>query len=140
MVALRQSLIDPYRPDRTENLGDDTSEYSDQDVGKAVKLSGDTMVMCASGDEIQGFVASVNVGTTDGYSVGGVTSDVGTRQWALDEAGSLAVGGLVVAGTAGVLGTLARANVIAGTPTRHKWEVIRVDGTGAGRTVLLQKV
>jgi hypothetical protein len=47
---------------------------------------------------------------------------------------------LVVAGAAGVLDTLARANVIAGTPTRHKWEVIRVDGTGAGRTVLLQKV
>ena len=142
MAAKRQLLIQPYHPDYTENLGDNTGQYSDSDIGKAVKYSGDAMVLCATGDEIVGFVMSVEVGTKDGFSIGGVRKE--GRAWALDEAGTLTVGTVVVAGAAGTLGTLANNNVLAaataGTSVTHAWVVISIVGTGAGRTVLVEKV
>lgn len=138
MVAKRQLLIDPYRPDDTENLGDNTGQYNDQDAAKGVKYSGDAMVACADGDEIVGFVTSVNPGTKDGYSVGGV------KKWgrveAKDEAGTLAVGNEVVAGTAGTLGTYALQNVkVAAGAIKYTWVVIRAAGV-AGGTVLLERI
>jgi len=140
MTAQRQMLIQPYQPDFTENLGDNTGQYSDSDIGKAMKYSGDTVVLCADGDEILGFVQSVEPGTKDGHSIGSIRKD--GRAIALDEAGTLSVGDIVTAGTAGTLGTAAYNNVkVAGTPgdVITKWQVIRA-GSGAGTEVLLERV
>ncbi len=140
MTVQRQILIQPYQPDFTENLGDNTGQYSDNDIGKAVKYSGDTVVLCASGDEILGFVQSVEPGTKDGHSIGSIRKD--GRAEALDEAGTLVVGDFVTAGTAGTLGTSSLNNVlVAGTPASNVrlWEVIRA-GSGAGTVVLLERV
>lgn len=140
MTVKRQQLIQPYKPDTTENLGNTTGQYSDNDIGKAMKYSGDTVVLCADGDEILGFVQSVEPGTKDGHSIGSIRKE--GRVWALDEAGTLAVGNIVVAGTAGTLDTSALNNVkVAAIPgdVIHKWEVIRA-GSGAGTNVLLEKV
>ena len=149
MTVKRQILIQPYLPDFTENLGDNTGQYSDSDIGKAVKYSGDTMVACAENDEIVGFVQSVEPGTKDGHSIGSVRKN--GRVHALDEAGTLAVGNVVVAGTAGTLGTSAYQNVKVADPAGvyssipgevvYKWVVIGLAATpGAGALVLLERV
>ena len=48
---------------------------NDNDVGKPVKLGGDSnYVLCALGNAIEGVVTSVETGTYDGYTLGGVVS------------------------------------------------------------------
>ena len=140
----REVLIQPYMPDYTEMLGATaTNEFNDQDIGKAVKYSGDQMVLCAAGDEICGFVTAVEPYTKDGYSVGSVRKT--GRIEAADEAGTLNVGDLVVAGTPGTLGTYALQNVqledaVNAPIKKYFWEVVAVKGTGAGRTVVLERI
>jgi len=97
--------IDPYRPARTELIGTDAGQASSKDVGKAVKLSGAGVVLCEKGDPIFGMIESLNVGTSNGYSVGAVLSDTGNQAYATDEDGDLSVGDLVVAGTQVAFGT-----------------------------------
>lgn len=106
----RHLTISPYLPDRTELIGSNAKQASSIDIGKAVKVSGNTTVVCAEGDEIYGFISSVEAGSKDGYSIGGVVADVGRECWANDAAGGLAVGDLVVAGVAVALGTAHHAN------------------------------
>lgn len=103
----RAPRINPYLPARTERLGatTDNPKFSLRDVGKPVKLSGDTCVLCADTNEIYGFIESVNVGTDSGYAIGGVLSDPGLEFLAVDEVGDLVVGDLVVAGTPVAIGT-----------------------------------
>lgn len=137
--------VDPYVPDRTEALGDNTGQFSDSDLGKPVKLNaGGYCELCASGDEIYGFVSAVEAYTEGGHSVGSVSADVNKQAYAVDEAGGLAIGDLVVAGTPVALGTKAPngGNVIAATstPVIHKWMVVETYGGAAGDKVLLQKV
>jgi hypothetical protein len=101
----RVPRINPYLPARTEYVGTTSVHASSIDIGKAVKLSGDTVVVPTSGDEILGFIESVEAATYNGYSVAGVVYDVGHEALVKDEVGDLAVGDLVVAGTAVALGT-----------------------------------
>ncbi|NCC41257.1 MAG: hypothetical protein EOM21_17855 [Gammaproteobacteria bacterium] len=103
----RAPRINPYLPARTERLGatSDNPKFSLKDIGKPVKLSGDTCVLATDGDEIYGFIESVNAGTNDGYAIGGVICDPGLEALAVDEVGNLAVGDLVVAGTPVAIGT-----------------------------------
>lgn len=101
----RLMAIDPFRPARTELLGTTSGDASSTDVGKAVKLSGAGVVLCESGDPIYGVIESVNVGTHNGYSVGGVLADSGNQAYATDENGDLAIGDFVVAGTKVAFGT-----------------------------------
>jgi hypothetical protein len=103
----RAPRINPYLPARTERLGatTDNPKFSLKDIGKPVKLSGDTCVLCADTNEIYGFIESVSVGTDSGYAIGGVLSDPGLEFLAVDEVGDLAVGDLVVAGTPAAIGT-----------------------------------
>ena len=138
MATKRALTIQPYMPDDTENLGDNTGQFASNDIGKAVVYNGDQMDQAADTDEIVGFVQSVEPGTKDGHSLGSVRKR--GRAYALDEAGTLAVGNPVVAGTPGTLGTSALANVNVGTPATFKWIVIAALGTGAGRKVLLERV
>lgn len=141
MTAKRQLLIQPYTPDEVENLGNNTGQYSSADIGKPLKYNGDIMDAPASGDAIAGFVTSVEPGTKDGHSIGAVRKT--GRMFALDEAGTLTVGAVVVAGTPVALGTQSQANVIAepiaGDAGVFPWIVLRVDGAGAGRVCLIGK-
>ncbi len=137
MATKRAVLIQPYRPDVTENLGDATGQYASTDIGKGMKYSGDAMIACADGDEITGFVTAVEPGTKDGYSIGSVRKE--GRVEALDEVGDLAVGALVVAGTAGTLGTYALQKVKTGAPATYKWIIVRA-ATGANGVCVLERV
>ncbi len=103
---LRVPRINPYLPARVEYLGNNTKQFSSKDIGKPVKLAGETTGLCAFGDEIYGFVESVEVGSDQGYSYGAVLCDPGHEVIAKDEANDLAVGDLVVAGTPTALGTV----------------------------------
>lgn len=87
------------------------NQYDDKEVGKAVKQTADSQfVLCVAGDPIEGFVSSVNDGTYDGYSIGGVVS-TGYKNVTFDglEAtagtGTISVGDFVVAGTMVTKGT-----------------------------------
>jgi hypothetical protein len=103
----RAPRINPYIPGRTERLGttSDNPRFSTKDIGKPVKLSGDTVVLCADGDLPYGFIEAVNTGTSDGYSIGTVLCDPGHEVLAVDEVGDLAVGDIVKAGTPTALAT-----------------------------------
>jgi hypothetical protein len=78
--------------------------YGDAEVGKAVKLTAESRYeLCAAGDAIEGIVSSVNVGTYDGYSVGGIVAS-GYKEVTFDGSqaagtGTIAVGVYVVCGT-----------------------------------------
>lgn len=142
MTVKRSLSIQPYMPDETENLGNNTGQYSSNDIGKAVKYNGDIMELCAANNPIVGFVQSVEAGTKDGHSIGSVRKK--GRQKALDEAGTLTVGDIVVSGTPGALNTLALHNVVveptAGDAGQYTWTVIGVTGSGAGRECLLERL
>jgi hypothetical protein len=104
----RAPRVNPYIPARVERFGttsDNPRISAAKDRWKPVKLSGDTVVLCADGDLPYGFIESVNVGTNDGYSICGVLCDPGHEVLAVDEAGNLAVGDVVVAGTPAAIGT-----------------------------------
>ena len=150
----RAPRINPYIPARTEKIGTNAGQASYLDIGKPVKLSGDTVVLCASGDEIYGFIESVEAGTNQGFSIGGVLCDPGLEALATDEVGDLAVGDFVVAGTATAMGTATPtlgANVIKFAPVVNslgvnevlagRWQVLAYYGVqGAGRQVMLRKM
>lgn len=97
-------------PVQTWRLGTTGARFTDADVGKAVKLSGDSAkVLCAAGDAIEGIVNSINVGVYDGYSIGGVqTTSFKSVTFDGSQAagtGAIAVGDYVVCGTVVALGT-----------------------------------
>lgn len=152
MAVLQEQKISPYLPDRTYNLGDNTGQFNDQDIGKAVKQSAANPYLqaCGNGDNIMGIVSSVEPFTKDGHSQGAVACDLNAEMYAVDEAGTLARDTLVVSGAPNALGTLnplARPGVY-GPPVKavttetapHLWVVIEVYGSGAGRGCLIRKV
>lgn len=99
---------------KTVRLGAGTgssNNYDDKERGKAVKLVGDSrFALCSAGDPIEAFVNSVEVGTADGYTIGGVI-DEGYKEVTFDGlqatpgTGTIAVGDYVVAGTMVAKGT-----------------------------------
>lgn len=123
----RVLLINPYIPARTELIGNTTKQASSKDVGKPVKLSGDAVVLATYGDPIYGFIESMEAGSKNGYSIGGVLCDRGCEAYATDEAGTLAVGDLVVAGTVIAFGTQ--------TPAKGA-NVVKAQATGTANQVL----
>lgn len=135
----------PARVESAALGASNAAKMTDNDIGKAVKLgTANNYVLCATNDEIAGFVSTVEPFTVNGgFSFGGVQRDrrmeavVGTNQ-----VGAIAIGALVVADTQVALNTAGKATVRSGSPTIFLWRVIRhVTGTGvAGDTVLLEKV
>ena len=121
------------------------NEFSTEDVNKAVKLgTANNYLICAGGDEIEGFVGSVEAFTVnDGFSFGGVQEE-GRRTVKVGPAqvGSVAVGDLVVADVQTALGTADYATVKTGAPTSFKWRCINIiSGTGAaGDLILLERI
>lgn len=119
--------------------------FTSKDVGKAVKRGTvQNFVPVAGGNEIEGFVTSVEVMTVnDGFSFGGVQRG-GTIQAAIGAnqgATPAAVNDYVVADTPVALGTAGLAQVKTGTPAKFLWRIIRIiSGTGAaGSVVLLER-
>ena len=122
------------------------------DAGKPVKMVGSKVDLCADGDEIFGFVQSVEGGLHDRINntqAGAVIME--GRLHALDEAGTLAVGDTVVAGTQVAVGGVhpapsgvgqnpaGRVKVAPGATT-FTWMVVEVYDSGVDRVVLLQRV
>lgn len=100
---------------KTVRLGTDTianaGGYTDKEAGKPVKFVGESRyALCAAGDLLEGFVSSVNGGSYDGYSLGGMV-DQGYKEVTFDGlqatpgTGTVAIGDFVVAGTAVAAGT-----------------------------------
>lgn len=116
--------------------------FTDDDVNKPVKLSAsDTVALCADGDQIYGFIDSVERRTEDGKSVLGIQID--GRKW-VTMSGTYAVGDLVEAAaneavatalttTWGVCSTHTHA-----TATKKLWMVIYGAGTD-GSAALIEK-
>jgi hypothetical protein len=142
----------------TARLGDSltpaTDLLNDADVGKFVKLIGDSQYgLCAVGNEIEGVMDTVNTATADGYAIGGVGTS-GRVAVTLDGlqatpgTGVIAVGDYVVAGTpvarntalGGAKPKVCKATA-AGGALIHKWRVVSLDGTTAvGQTGLIEFV
>jgi len=102
--------IDPNVPDRVETLKATSGAWSNSDIGKPLKLDGDNVDLCASGDEIYGFLAAVEPYTKDGDDVCAVSADVNKEAEVADEAGTLSVGDFVVAGTPTAVATATPTN------------------------------
>lgn len=137
------------------------------DEGKAVKMVGDSQYdLCAAGDLIHGFILSVDVATSGGWTIGGVLDEdmvyaTADGLQATAGTGAIAVGDYVVAGTITPKGTklttypkVCKATVQPGDvpasltaaaaqtlAALHAWQVVSlgVAGTGAvGTTIVLK--
>lgn len=141
----------------TARLGAGTgagNNVDDKEVGKAVKLVGDSQYnLCTAGDQLEGFVTSVEVATQDGYSIGSVGYE-GRKEVTFDGlqatpgTGTVAVGDYVVAGTVVAKGTALSAPVKVCKATTQTgmyfaWRVVSLGsaGTGAvGTTGIISRV
>jgi hypothetical protein len=135
----------------TTCLGTVGSLLTEKDIRKPVKSAAtntSSMLLCASGDEIEGFVHSINIGTAnDGFSHGGVQRN---GRMTVKLGGTVAMNGLVVSGANTAYNTASVSSyigvplpvVIAGTPTTYKWKVIRfITGTGVvGDYALIERI
>lgn len=131
---------------------------ADADVGKAVKLiATDTYGLCADGDEIEGFLHSVEPATIDGYSFGSVQV---TGRKAVKFDGTVAFGAKVLCGAIVARGTalasLGAVKVKTGTaasqltsgnytytertPNTHLWRVISAAATADGTSAIIERV
>jgi hypothetical protein len=149
MTASKRVLkVAPYLPSRVEALGTSANQFAQADIGKCVKYSDDTMVLCTDGDDIAGIITSVEPYTDGGHSVGAVNMDVNAEAWATDEAGSLSVEDLVFCGTPAALGTAApstgpnvKVDASIAAANVHRWQVVAIYGTGtAGDGLLIRKL
>jgi hypothetical protein len=158
--AFEETVPEPTR--LSSALGDGVTKWqSAYDVGKAVKMStAQNHVLCATNDEIDGFVKTIEIfSVNNGYSFGSVQIDgwieavVGPNQGATP----MAVGDFVLADTQIALGTGTpvpqwtnppgtppsmptgpTARVRTGSPTRKRWRVMRIkSGAGAAGSVVL---
>jgi hypothetical protein len=116
------SSTDDFRPFKCN------SAVTDNDVNKPVKLSAsDTVDLCADGDQIYGWINSVEVRTEDGKTVVGIQNK--GRKW-VTLSGASAVGTCVEAHTNTAAGTALATNwglvsthtLVAGTV--KKWMII----------------
>ena len=91
--------------------------YTDKEAGKAVKLTADSRYeLCALGDAVEGVISSVNVGTYDGYSLGGVVGR-GYKEVTFD--GTQAAGtGAITVGTYVVVGTVVAKDTALTAPLK----------------------
>lgn len=127
----------------SEALGDNSNEFNALDVGMPVKMSGDTSVPCADGDELEGFVATVETYTTEGHSFGAVKRN--NRVEAKNSATVITIGKHVCAGVQAALGAggggvvrdvLAVPNVVF-----DWWCVGLLNGTGqVGEVILIERI
>lgn len=144
----------------TVRLGVQNTPYKDVEMGKFVKLgtADSQFVLCATGDNIGGYITSISQATSDGYSIGGIQEE--DSKFAIADGsqvagtGVLAIGDFVVCGTAVAQGTglgntyakvrkstlqAADAGFIAAYPNLWRVVSLGVVGTGAvGTQVLIE--
>lgn len=152
-----KETLSPYRINDTARLADGTgaaNQLTDADVGKFVKLVGDSQYgLCAVGNEIEAIVETANEQVQDGFYIGSIRKD-GRVTVTLDGlqatpgTGVIAVGDYVVASTPVARGTslsgaypkVCKATAAA-TAILFKWRVVALYGTGAvGQTALIERV
>ena len=124
------------------------------EAGKICKLVAESRYnFSAAGDEIEGFVAAVEIAPQNGYSIVSVVDD-GKAQVTFDGlqatpgTGTIAIGDIVVCGTAVAKGTALTAypKVCKATTAAnvvHKWRVVSLGtaGTGAvGTTGVIDRI
>jgi hypothetical protein len=150
----------PSRSDITARLGAQDSGYNYKEVHKIVKLAAESQYSLAvAGDKIEGFVRSVEPGTSNGFAVAGIyTPMIGDRVLAVADGlqatpgtGTIAVGDYVLTGTVVAAGTAHAANVpakvtkatsqtISGPFAYRVVSVAAYGGTGAvGNIIVLQR-
>ena len=132
----------------TAVLGTGTGDvFDDSSIDKPVKLgANDNYVKCVAGDEIEGFVSSIEPGTVNaGYSHGGVQTwgrkfvKVDAGQATPLVPGDKVVAGAVVADGTYLTGELPNVQKAAGAIT-FAWRVISIVTSGAaGGTVLIER-
>ena len=124
---------------------DADNNLTENDIGKAVTLaSSNNYVVAAKDAEIEGILVSLEPQTyNDGFSFGTVQrrgraeATVGVT-----EAGTVAVGELLVVDTQAAVGTAGGLQVYPGSPTTFLWRCISIaSGTGAaGDTIIIERV
>ncbi len=149
----------PSKPAMTVRLGAGNTagdRFDLKELGKAVKLVAESRFnLCAAGDEIEGFLASLEQAPQDGYSIGGI-EDSGVRMVIADGlqatpgTGVIALGEYVVAGTAVAKGTALTGTYqkVCSATTQataksspYAWRVVSLGpvGTGAVGTIIAIK-
>ena len=125
-----------------------SDNYTDKEVGKAVKLGPDSAyVLCVAGDPIQGLISAVDLATSAGWSIGSVQTHAkgaNQRVFALADGlqatpgtGTIAVGDYVVTGTVVAKGTaLASTDYFKVTKATVQPGAVPADLTAAGAQVL----
>jgi len=131
----------------TAKLGTDTvansGDLNGNDIGKPLKLTAaDTYDLCADGDQIDGWLYSVESYTADGYAVGTVQVS-GRRR--VELSGDSAIGTIVEA-AANTARTVAPTNGLGVvsththvTATRKLWRVISGTGLSGDTTCIVEK-
>lgn len=138
---------------QTARVGTTTTPLSTADVGKFVKLGGDSQyVLAAAGDPIEATFDTPDspVGTYDGYALGAIRK--GGRRRVTCQV-SLAVGDYVVVGTVVAAGTaltgpvtvnkktFPAAGALTQTDITFLWRVVSLDGdAGVGQTGVIECV
>lgn len=145
--AFTELVNDPHADVVSAALGVDSSnKLNDEDRFKPVKMAaGANYVLCALGDEIEGFVVSTEANTVnDGFSFGSVIRN--KRVVAQIATTAVVFGDLVVSDAPAALGTAdayPQVKKAVGTEAGlYNWRVIQINtGTGAiGDLVLLEKI
>jgi hypothetical protein len=111
-MALKKVILSETSDDQTENvitvkLGTIGNPLTDADRGKPVKLIGDAQFdLCATGDQIEGYVASIANFTADGLTVGSVRYvEPGNKKEATIAVAGWAIGNYVLADAQAARGT-----------------------------------
>jgi len=146
MAQFKRTLLaeDGVARVETECLGNNTQQYFSRHVGALVKMTANSFIACAAGDDIGGQIVHMEGATiNDGFSYGSVKKDrrIQVIVGADGDTNAVTVGATVVADVQPDLVTGGVGHVKVGTGVRHKWEVIAISGAGAaGDIALLQKV
>ena len=127
------------------------NRYDDKEIGKAVKLSGDSAyVLASAGDLIEAFVRSMEGASLDDFSIGTVqTKDyksvVLDGEQATPGTGDIAIGEYVVVGTMVAKGTALTGDqkvcqATSQTVAMHNWRLVSASGTAVGSTGVIERV
>lgn len=121
-------------------LGTSQAKLTDADVGKPVKMTADsTYGLCSDGDQIEGFVRSVEPFTVEGTSFGGVQI---AQFKTVTVDGAIAIGDYVVAAASGKVKKAPAMTADGTTHPKFLWRYVSGEvGAGAGtRTGVVQRV
>lgn len=121
------------------------NNHGQTEVGKFVKQNGESRFsLCAVGDQIEGFINSIEPATVDGHTLGTVLSEIGQYKevvfdglQATPGVGALAIGDRVVCGSVVAKGTaLSAAPKVCKATTQtgmdYVWRVVSLGSAGTG--------